>query len=109
MTPEILFNTSRKRAAELMKAMSHPARIAIVELLSERENCYCGDIADELPLAQSTVSQHLKALKETGIITGKVEGVKTCYCLNPDILESLDQHVQPLLDRIRKSTNKDCC
>lgn len=70
VTKETLFNAYRKRSAELVKALGHPARIAIIELLAERETCICGDITDELPLAQSTVSQHLKALKKSGLIKG---------------------------------------
>ena len=62
--------------------MAHPARNAILSLLAKRENCVCGDIVDELPLFQSTVSQHLKELKEAGLITGDIEGAKVCYCID---------------------------
>ena len=89
VTKAKLFETSQKRTAELMKALGHPARIAIVELLAKRRTCICGDITDELPLAQSTVSQHLKALKEAGIVQGTVEGRSTCYCLDPAVLSDL--------------------
>lgn len=84
-----LFDSTQKRTAELMKALGHPARIAIVEILAERNTCICGDITDELPLAQSTVSQHLKALKNAGIIKGEIDGVRTCYCLDEEGVEEI--------------------
>ena len=69
--------------ATLTKALGHPARIQIVRLLARRSSCVCGDIVDELPLAQSTVSQHLKVLKSAGLVRGEVDGPRVCYCLNP--------------------------
>ena len=81
----ILFTPQQNRLAELAKAIGHPARIAILEFLSKQDACVCGDIVDELPLSQSTVSQHLRALKEVGIIQGNVEGVSVCYCINPTV------------------------
>jgi DNA-binding transcriptional ArsR family regulator len=95
--------------AKLMKAFGHPARIAILELLSKRETCICGDITDELPLAQSTVSQHLKALKSAGIITGEVEGVKTCYCLDQDGLKELNNLFQPFIKNLTTQNEDNCC
>lgn len=64
------------------KALAHPARVAILQLLLQRRTCICGDIVDQLPIAQSTVSQHLKELKKSGLIKGEIEGVSTCYCIN---------------------------
>lgn len=75
--------------AGLAKALGHPARIAIIRLLSRRSSCICGDIVDELPLAQSTVSQHLKVLKEAGLIQGLIDGPRVCYCLTPKTLRRL--------------------
>ncbi len=68
--------------ARLAKALGHPARVAIVRLLLRRQTCVCGEIVDELPLAQSTVSQHLKQLKDAGLIRGEVDGPRVCYCLD---------------------------
>jgi DNA-binding transcriptional ArsR family regulator len=68
--------------AEFAKAISHPARVAILKEVAQRKSCICGEIVEVLPLAQSTVSQHLKELKEVGLIDGTVEGVKSCYCIN---------------------------
>lgn len=72
--------------ALLSKAIGHPARIQILRILARREGCVCGDIVDELPLAQSTVSQHLKVLKEAGLIRGQVDGPRVCYCIEPRAL-----------------------
>lgn len=109
ITKAKLFDTSQKRSAELMKALGHPARIAIIELLAERATCVCGDITDELPLAQSTVSQHLKALKTAGIIKGEVEGVKTCYCLNPEGIEELNELLIPLIKNLSPVNEEQSC
>lgn len=72
--------------ARLAQALGHPARVAIVRLLHERQSCICGEIVDLLPLAQSTVSQHLKVLKQAGWVQGTVDGPRVCYCLNPLVL-----------------------
>lgn len=96
------FNKQQIRTAELAKALAHPARIAILEILAQRDTCICGDITDRLPLAQSTVSQHLKALKQAGIIKGEIDGVRTCYCINEqasaelkDLLGLFVENIQP--------------
>ncbi len=77
-----LFDEKQIRTAQLAKALGHPARIAILMYLANREDCMCWDIVEELPLAQATVSQHLKELKMAGLIKGRILGVKTCYCIN---------------------------
>ncbi len=76
------FSAADIKIAAYAKALAHPARIAILRELAMRGTCICGEIVDVLPLAQSTVSQHLKALKEAGLIDGEVDGPKSCYCLN---------------------------
>ena len=70
------------KLAEFAKALGHPARIAILKFLSQQESCICNDIVEELPLSQSTTSQHLKALKDVGLITGEIDGPRMCYCLD---------------------------
>jgi len=75
--------------AVLAKALGHPARVQIMRLLVRREACICGDIVEELPLAQSTVSQHLKVLKESGLIRGEIDGPRTCYCVEPRTMRRL--------------------
>ena len=72
--------------ASFAKAIGHPARIQILRLLTRKNACVCGDIVEELPLAQSTVSQHLKVLKEAGLIRGEVDGPRICYCIEPRAL-----------------------
>jgi ArsR family transcriptional regulator len=79
--------------AELAKALAHPMRVRILRILLEREECVCGEICQELPIAQSTVSQHLKVLREAGLIHGETDGPRTCYCADPTRL----QHLQGLL------------
>jgi len=75
--------------ATLSKALAHPARVKIVRILIRKNACICGDIVDELPLAQSTVSQHLKVLKDAGLIRGDVDGPRVCYCIEPRALRRL--------------------
>ena len=75
--------------ALLCKAVGHPARVQILRLLVRRDACICGDIVDELPLAQSTVSQHLKVLKDAGLIRGEIDGPRVCYCVEPHVLRRL--------------------
>ncbi|MEM9920987.1 MAG: metalloregulator ArsR/SmtB family transcription factor [Bacteroidota bacterium] len=80
-----LFTPVQNRIAALAKAIGHPARIAILQYLIGHNGCVCGEIVDALPLSQSTISQHLKALKEAGLIQGNISGVRTCYCINEDV------------------------
>jgi ArsR family transcriptional regulator len=82
--------------ASMCKALGHPARVMIVNYLKRIDRCLCGDIVDQLPLAQSTVSQHLKCLKDAGLIKGQVEGPKTCYCLDKVMLEKFYRLVAEL-------------
>lgn len=84
------FTVDQNRKAELYKALGHPARIAIIEFIIKQDSCVCGDIVDELPLSQSTISQHLKELKNVGIIKGDISGVKTCYCIDDEVWAELD-------------------
>ncbi len=72
------------KAVRLLRALANPVRYRIVQILAARATCVCGDLVDELPLAQSTVSEHLKVLKDAGIVQGAVEGPNTCYCLDPE-------------------------
>lgn len=87
---------SAEQLAQLAWAVAHPARVRIVRLLINRQACVCGEIVDQLPLAQSTVSQHLKILKESGLIQGEVDGPKVCYCINPVKLKELKSLVAGL-------------
>ena len=82
--------------AALAWAIAHPARVRILRLLLSRQACVCGEIVNELPLAQSTVSQHLKILKDSGLVQGEVDGPKVCYCVNPERVQQLKQVVASL-------------
>jgi ArsR family transcriptional regulator, arsenate/arsenite/antimonite-responsive transcriptional repressor len=82
--------------AILAKALGHPARVQIVRLLARRTTCICGDIVDELPLSQSTVSQHLKVLKEAAVIRGEIDGPRVCYCLDARTLRRLRSLISSL-------------
>lgn len=96
--------------ARYAKALSHPARIAILETLAKKASCICGEIVEVLPLAQSTVSQHLKELKEAELITGEIEGLKSCYCLNEDAIQELEKLFGALLKTLNKGlTQEKCC
>lgn len=87
---------ANEQLARLARALGHPARVAIMRLLLRRESCVCGAIVDELPLAQSTVSQHLKTLKEAGLIRGSVDGPRVCYCVEPGAVALLKALVRML-------------
>ena len=76
------FTIKENKIAKYAKALAHPARISILQLLIKRQSCICGDIVDELPLSKSTVSQHLKELKEAGLIKGDIDGARICYCVD---------------------------
>jgi predicted transcriptional regulator len=76
------FTVNQNKMAKYAKALAHPARIAILQLLIKKQTCVCGDIVNDLPLSQSTVSQHLKELKLAGLIKGNIDGVKVCYCID---------------------------
>jgi DNA-binding transcriptional ArsR family regulator len=98
-----VFSTDQNRLADLAKALGHPARIAILEFLAQSDACMCGDIVEKLPLSQSTVSQHLRELKNAGLIKGDVEGARVCYCIDNKALEK----ARKLLDKF--FTTKRCC
>jgi ArsR family transcriptional regulator, arsenate/arsenite/antimonite-responsive transcriptional repressor len=102
------FTIKDNRVATLAKALAHPARVAILRLLAERKSCICGDIVDELPLSQSTVSQHLRELKDAGLIRGEIEGAKVCYCIDPANWEKAGQILTTLFT-IAKPSDQKCC
>ena len=82
-----LFTKKQNELAAMAKAIAHPARIAILQKLVKANACICGDLVDELGLAQATISQHLKELKQAGLIQGSIEGTSVCYCINPKVWE----------------------
>ncbi|MDO9001301.1 MAG: metalloregulator ArsR/SmtB family transcription factor [Bacteroidota bacterium] len=101
------FTIKQNKLAGYAKALAHPARIAILELLIKKQTCICGDIVDDLPLSQSTVSQHLKELKESGLIKGDTEGAKVCYCIDEKEWENAKSYLSTLFSSYVKKSK--CC
>ena len=102
------FTGKQNQVANTMKALAHPARVAIIEYLLKVDTCICGDIVNELPLAQPTVSQHLKELKNAGLIKGDIEGNSICYCINEKTLEMLQKYFAGIAVKLEKKKN-NCC
>lgn len=103
-----IFTDQQNQMAQMTKALGHPARIAIIQYLLQQDSCICGDLVQEIGLAQPTISQHLKALKTAGLIKGRVEGTSTCYCLDFDNWDLMKNLLSPLLNRDANSF-KNCC
>jgi DNA-binding transcriptional ArsR family regulator len=97
------FDSELVDRANLLKALGHPARLAIVQHLLEQETCICGDLVIKLPLAQATISQHLRELKLVGIIQGTVSGTSVCYCLNREIFKDLRDFFKDAAKQIKKN------
>jgi len=96
--------------ADLAKAISHPARVAILKTLAQKDSCICGEIVEVLPLAQSTVSQHLRELLDAGLIKGTVDGPKSCYCINWQAFEKFEKIFQQFFTKTRSFEEKrKCC
>jgi DNA-binding transcriptional ArsR family regulator len=98
------FSAKQNRISELAKALAHPARVAILEFLAGQNACVCGDIVEELPLSQSTVSQHLAELKRIGLIKGEIEGPRVCYCIDQKAWNEAKQLLSQFLTDV-----KNCC
>ena len=107
LTKTEIFTEEQNRLAVMLKAMAHPARIAILQQIIKANACICGDLVEELGLAQATISQHLKELKNAGIIQGTIEGVSVCYCINPTVWNELQQQLSAFFSTYELKTN--CC
>ncbi len=103
------FSDSQNELAHLMKALAHPARIAIIEFLLKTDSCICGDIVNELPLSQPTVSQHLKELKQAGIIQGTIEGNAICYCINQETFTKIQESIGGIYQALVQKNSPSCC
>ncbi|TAF64394.1 MAG: ArsR family transcriptional regulator [Cytophagales bacterium] len=102
------FAEREQALAQFAKLLSHPARLAIIQLLAERQECIVGDIAQEFPfLSRTTVSQHLQELKNAQIIKGEIEGVKICYCLNEGVLSTMEEYFSTFFQTLKN--RKTCC
>jgi len=96
------FTNKQNRIADVAKALAHPARIAILEFLAGQEACMCGDIVQELPLSQATISQHLAELKKVGLIKGEIEGPRVCYCIDQKAWGEAKQLLSQFLIDVKK-------
>lgn len=106
------FSTESIRLAAIAKALAHPARIEILSILAQQDSCVCGDIVETLPLAQSTVSQHLAELKSAGLVKGTIDGPKVCYCLDAVGIAEARQLLGGALDMLSQCSaniNTSCC
>lgn len=102
------FTDKQNTIAILAKALGHPARVAIIDYLLKVDACICGDIVNELPLAQPTVSQHLRELKNAGLIKGDIEGNTICYCINEKALDKLQRYFANISTKLEKKKS-NCC
>lgn len=103
-----IFTDQQNSIALFAKAFGHPARVAILQQLFKIEGCYCGDLVNEIGLAQPTISQHLKELKHLGLIKGNVEGTSVCYCIDLENWKKMKTIINPFLDQ-DLSPKSDCC
>jgi len=106
-TKSDLFTKQQNDIANMAKAIAHPARIAILQYLVKKNACVCGDLVDELGLAQATTSQHLKELKNAGIIKGAIEGVSVCYCINSKVWKQYKELFSAFFKDV--DNNNSCC
>lgn len=109
VTKTTLFTKEQNELSRAAKALAHPARIAIVQYLLSTNTCFNGDLVEELGLAQATVSQHLRELKDAGIIQGTIEGVRVNYCINPERWKELRQEFVSLFDQLDDIHPDNCC
>ena len=107
LTKTEIFTEAQNKLAVQLKAIAHPARIAILQELIKANACICGDLVEELGLAQATISQHLKELKNAGLIKGTIEGVSVCYCIEPNAWKDLEKKVNSLFQSFKDPQN--CC
>lgn len=101
------FDTKTNEMAEILKALGHPARLAIIQFLANSPSCICNDIVDELPLAQPTISRHLSELKKVGLIQGSIDGKNICYCINPETWNKLNTELENITSLLTPKDN--CC
>ncbi len=103
------FGTKDVRLSRWAKALAHPARVAILRTLAKRNACVCGEIVDALPIAQATVSQHLKELKNAGLVKGTIEGPSSCYCLNKAAVSELAAELNGLFEELAEGCTSNTC
>lgn len=109
LTKTEIFTEQQNTIAQIAKVLGHPARIAILQYLFKAKSCICGDLVDEIGLAQPTISQHLKELKNINLIKGNIEGTSVCYCINTEEWVKIEEILTTFLNFKNNSTTKDCC
>jgi DNA-binding transcriptional ArsR family regulator len=107
LTKSEIFSDKQNKLAMMLKALAHPARIAIIQHLIKINTCICGDLVEELGLAQPTISQHLKELKNAGLIQGTIEGTSVCYCIDPKVWKQLRTTLDGFF--VSYTSNEKCC
>lgn len=107
ITKSEIFSTEQNKLALLMKALAHPARIAILQQIVKSSSCICGDLVNDLGLAQATISQHLKELRNAELIQGTIEGASIGYCINPETWYLMEKEIGSFISSIK--TNRICC
>lgn len=107
LTKTEIFSEKQNKLAQMMKALAHPARIAIIQQLVKSQACICGDLVDELGLAQATISQHLKELKNAGLIHGTIEGTSVCYCIDPKVWKQFKNAFEAFF--VTYTSSESCC
>jgi len=107
LTKTEIFTDEQNKLAVMLKALAHPARIAILQRMMTVNTCICGDLVGDLGLAQATISQHLKELKQAGLIQGTIEGTSTCYCINPRVWKLLQDELRSFFSQYKGPVT--CC
>ena len=107
ITKTEIFTDKQNKLATMLKALGHPARIAIIQHIIKSDTCICGDLVDELGLAQPTISQHLKELKNAGLIQGTIEGTSVCYCIDPKVWKQLKTNLDSFF--VSYDNSEKCC
>lgn len=109
ITKSDLFTEAQNELALAAKAFAHPARVAIIDYLLKSDSCINGDLVNELGLAQATISQHLRELKDIGIIQGTIEGTRMCYCINPQRWKDIQEKFNKVFTQYKAPSKDDCC
>lgn len=105
ITKSEIFTQQQNDLAQFFKVLGHPARVAILQYISEQNSCICNDLVEEIGLAQATISQHLKELKSIGLLKGEIEGKSMCYCINIDRWNDIQNHLNSFFN----NTKQNCC
>lgn len=108
LTKSEIFTEEQNQVAALAKAFAHPARVAILQQIFKVNNCICGDLVEEIGLAQATISQHLRELKTIGLIKGNIEGTSVCYCIDKDNWNNMKSMILNFIDQ-GNNNGSDCC